>query len=457
LESFHVIGFTPDGRTAVAGWHTERAGSLHCAAGLVDVGTGKLIAELPLAKSYTFPVAWLPDGSVIVSEQPDRAVHFDRDGRELRSFKVPDHRQVSAVAVAPHGKWLVLAGEGAPAGGFRSSQGWVGLFDVQSGAAKGIWEFPNRFSSAVFTPDGEAIVLSGTVGPPPRPVGQPPEAVAMTTAVVLLDPVHGKMLTPFAAPNPQATSRYAASLAMAPTGYQFAVAEVFESDYAITVYETASGAVRRQLRGHRNLVGQLAFTPDGQRLVSASRDGTGLVWDVAVPRPEAAIAISDADRRRRWNALGAADDAAAYRALGELAADPAGTVAFVKINLKATLAPSDAEIDRLIERLDAPGFAERDAAAKELHHLGTLAIARVRDRLRQMTSLEVRRRLEAFLQEHEWRGRLTGSRLRERRAVELLETIGTPAALAVLNAVAESGNTPLARDAAGAAKRLRAP
>jgi RNA polymerase sigma factor (sigma-70 family) len=455
LESFHVIGFAPDGRRAVAGWHIERAGALHCAAGLVDVGTGKLIAELPLTKSYTFPRAWLPDGSLIVSQRSDRAIHFERNGRELRSFKAGEDRQVNAVAVAPDGKWLVLAGEGAQNGRFRSSRGWVGLFDVQSGAAKGIWEFPNQFSSAAFTPDGEAIVLSGTVGPPPRPVNQPPIAVAPATAVVLFDPIQGKVFTPFAAPNPQARDRFATSIAMAPTGYQFAVAEVFESDYAITVYETASGAIRRQLRGHRNLVSQLAFTPDGQRLVSASRDGTGLVWDVAPPRPEA-TALSEADRRRCWDALAAADDTAAYRALGKLASDPVGTVGYIKANLKPPRAPSDAEIDRLIERLDAPDFAERDAASKELHRFGTLAIARVHDRLRQIASLEVRRRLEALLQEHEWRGRLTGSRLRERRAIELLETIGTPSALAVLNAVAESCNTPLARDAAWAVKRLRA-
>jgi RNA polymerase sigma factor (sigma-70 family) len=451
LKGFHVIGFAPDGWRAVASWHIERAGGVGAAAGLVDIGTGKVLAEL--TKSYVFPLAWLPDGSLIVAEdrRSDRAIHFDRNGRKLRTFKAGEDRQVSAVAVAPDGKWLVLAGEGAHDGRFRSSRGWVSLFDVQTGAAKGTWEFPNQFSSAAFTPDGEAIVLSGTVpGQPSQPAGAAPPA----NAVVLFDPIQGKVFTPFAAPSPQAQMRYAANLAMAPTGYQFAVAEVFRGDYAITVYETASGAIRRQLRGHRNLVSQLAFTPDGQRLISASRDGTGLVWDVAPPRPEATVALSEVDRRRCWNALAAADDAAAYRALGELAADSVGTVAFLKANLKPKPAPSDAEIDRLIERLDAADFAERDAASKELHRFGTLAIARVRDRLRQITTLEVRRRLQTFLQEHEWRGCLTGSALRERRAIELLETIGTPPALAVLKTLAESGNTPVARDAAAAATRL---
>ncbi|MBI3411058.1 MAG: WD40 repeat domain-containing protein [Planctomycetes bacterium] len=452
LESFHVIGFAPDAQRAVAGWHVERG----VAAGLIDVATGKVLAELPVAKSYEFPLTWLPDGSLIASQGSDKACHFDREGRELRSFKAAEGRQVNAVAVSPDGKWLVMAGEGAPSGGLRASRGWLGLFDVQSGASKGIWEFPNLFSNAAFTPDGAAIVLGGSLVSLPRPAFAVGGWTTVANAVVLFDPAERKIFTPFAAPNPQAMQRFADRLAMAPTGYQFAVAEVFESEYTITTYETASGAIRRQLRGHGNLVSQLVFTPDGQRLVSASRDGTGLVWDVAPPRPEALIKLSDTDRRLRWEALGAADAEAAYRALGELAADPVATVAFLKANLKATVAPSSAEIDRLIERLDAADFAERDAASKDLGRLGTQAVSRVRDRLPQAASLEVRRRLEAFLHEHDWRGRLTGSRLRERRAIELLETIATPLALAVLKSAAEPGDTPLARDAAGATKRLQA-
>ncbi|MBI3409042.1 MAG: sigma-70 family RNA polymerase sigma factor [Planctomycetes bacterium] len=440
LESFHVIQFGPDGQRAVAGWRDKE---MQYAAGLIDVATGKVLAELPMTKSFTFPVTWLPDGSLIASDRPDKAFHFDRQGREVRSFKAPENRQVNTFTVSPDGKWLVLAGEGAPGERVRSSVGWLGLFDVQSGATKGIWEFPNRFRTAGFTPDGQAIVLGG-------------DSDAVANALVLFDPVQRKIFTPFAVPDPQATWRYTDRLVMSPTGHQFAVADMFGKGYTITVYETASGAVRRQLRGHLNSVSQLAFTPDGQRLVSASRDGTGLVWDVALPRPEAAAAMSDADRRRCWQALGSTDDEAAYRALGELAANPIATVAFLKANLKATPPPSDAELDRLLERLDAAEFAERDAASRELHRLGTLVLSQVRDRLPRIASLDVQRRLEAFLQKHDWRGRLTGSRLRERRAIELLEFIGTPAARAVLQSTAESGNTPLARDAAQAAKRLGA-
>jgi hypothetical protein len=67
----------------------------------------------------------------------------------------------------------------------------------------------------------------------------------------------------------------------------------------------------------------------------------------------------------------------------------------------------------------------------------------------------VRQRLDEFLKRHDRPGRTTGARLREIRAVELLEGIDTPEARAVLADLVR-GDTPLAKDAGAAAKRLAA-
>jgi hypothetical protein len=141
--------------------------------------------------------------------------------------------------------------------------------------------------------------------------------------------------------------------------------------------------------------------------------------------------------------------------MGELAADPAGTVALLKAHLKPTPAPTDADLDRLLTRLAASAFADREAAARDLDALGGLAVAKVRAKLPSVTSAEVRQRLDEFLKRHDRPGRTTGARLREIRAVELLEVIGTPEARAVLTEQAR-GDTPLAKDASAAGRRFAA-
>jgi hypothetical protein len=293
------------------------------------------------------------------------------------------------------------------------------------------------------------VVLGRRVSQPARRVDEPDAVLDLTAAVVLFDPTTGEHSTPFDPPDPAARDRWVRAVAVSPTGAQVVAVE---SDRSLTVYETASGAIRRRLVGHRDTVGQLAFTPDGTRLISVSHDGTGLVWDMVPPRPTARGALSNADRQKRWAALLSADAEAAHRAMGELAADPPGSVDFLKAHLKSTPVPSDADLDRLLAGLGATAFADREAASRDLDALGSLAVSKVRDKLGAVKSAEVRQRLDEFLKRHDRPGRTTGARLREIRAVELLEVIGTADAKVLLEQLA-NGDSPLARAAAAAAKK----
>jgi WD40 repeat protein len=55
-------------------------------------------------------------------------------------------------------------------------------------------------------------------------------------------------------------------------------------DCFIRVYDVATGQELRKLEGHKELVTCAAFTPDGSRIVSGSRDNTLRLWDVVTGR-----------------------------------------------------------------------------------------------------------------------------------------------------------------------------
>ena len=112
---------------------------------------------------------------------------------------------------------------------------------------------------------------------------------------------------------------------------------------------------------------------------------------------------------------------------------------------------------KLLADLDADDFEAREHATKELEKLDDAVEGRLRRVAEQSRSPEARRRARELL---EGIGRRAGAelppeRLRQRRALEVLEQLGTPEALSLLEALAAGEpQASLTRLSAAALRRL---
>lgn len=181
----------------------------------------------------------------------------------------------------------------------------------------------------------------------------------------------------------------------------------------------------------------LAFAPDDQLLAAASPDAPAFVWDVAAAtrhdlpsRPP-----GDAQLITLWRDLASDDPATAYRAALALAEAPAQAVPFLRKNLSPVAAPDPARLGLLLADLDSEQFAARDRASAELARLGESAVPALRDALSRGPSPEANRRLKALLA-NVARLEPAADLLRDLRAVELLEQIGSIEARQLLESLA---------------------
>jgi hypothetical protein len=222
--------------------------------------------------------------------------------------------------------------------------------------------------------------------------------------------------------------------------------------HLIDLWDLRDGRRFATLEGHRGPVSALAFSPDSRRLLSGGEDTVAFVWKVP-PRPRGPAAAPTEERTAAlWADLAAHDAVRAYRALCAWAAAPDTAVAAFR-----KLSPSGGAIDakrvgRLIADLDSETFAVRESASKELRGLGPTAAGQLRKVLAASPSAEAARRIEEVLTA------FRREELRGRRAVEVLEAVGTREARTLLEEWSKADPTGVrGREAAAALTRLGRP
>ncbi len=203
-------------------------------------------------------------------------------------------------------------------------------------------------------------------------------------------------------------------------------------DGLVQVRVARGGMLLAELEGHRGAVTGLLFL-DGKTLVSAGADTQALAWDVgalgrAAPK---VLKLSEGERAGLWKDLLKDDPAVSAAAQEKLAMAGDAVVADVRRDVK----PVDAALfKKLMKELDDDDFDTRQRAQAKLRERAKSYEAMLRKVLAAKPSLDIYKRLERILAELP--EGLAGSHLRDVRAVEVLEMIGSPVAKKVLAEIA---------------------
>lgn len=378
---------------------------------LWEAASGKPIATLTGHEESIYSVAFSPDGARLVSSGGDGTVRvWDVAGRKQIATGRSPWMGAMHAAFLPDGKTVV----------FGSQNGILTVWEWESGkeiaSARG---HKGRVMGLSVSAEGRRVASVGD------------DFILRLTDTGSLD----KGVT-LQGPEPMVRSvifsadgRFLASL----------------DHNAFRIWEVASSKEALRIDG---AWAPAAFSPDGRRIATKAKfDGDGKIWDLsalatAAKVPDAAKALRDVDAT------------AAYRASWGLVLQGDAGVAWLKPRLLTPPAPE--AVAKAFTALDDDDIRVREAALQELLGYGPAIAAEVQSKLLASPPEQIKRPLEEIKRRLD--GPVAGSPyLMERtRSIFVLETIGTAAAISVLEELSRGGKSGLERtEAAAALKRLK--
>lgn len=237
-------------------------------------------------------------------------------------------------------------------------------------------------------------------------------------------------------------------LAFAPDGRTLVSAGRHNS---VAVWDLATGKPCERLAGHRGGVEAVGFSPSGKLLATGGRDTTVLLWDAAAfsVNTRAPAELSAEEREALWLDLAGPEAAGALRAVCQLAGDSQRSPLFIGVKMAKIALPAPEQIRAWLNDLDSDDFQVRERATNGLADAGKAAEPAMRKAQPAKKSLEFQRRIENILDDL-GRKPLPPHLLQARRAVQVLEMIGTDDARKTLEELDRRG----VGEAAGALMRL---
>jgi hypothetical protein len=219
--------------------------------------------------------------------------------------------------------------------------------------------------------------------------------------------------------------------------------------FSFFLREVATGGYRAQNIFPKRPVTDFTFSPDARKLIVATRPYPVEIWDL-IDKPGQWDAKQTDEL---WEALAVAHNAEhAYGSIRHLRAHPNKAVPFLKERMKIPQSPDAKWLKERLQGLDAPVFRDREQATADLAAAGEVVVAALRE-AQKTTSAEMQARLKTLIEKAE---AMTPEKLRAIRACEVLEGLGAPEALALLEKWARGApGTTLVREAGESVERIR--
>ena len=291
------VAYSSDGRRLASAGHDQTIK-------LWDVNTGLAIHTLVTGRT-ALAVAFQPGGSRLASAGNDQTVTLwdVGTGQVIRTFQ-PSHTQaIDELAYSPGGKTLATS----------SRDGTIKLWDSDAGSL--IRTFKDHHdgvsSGIVFSPDGKSLLSAGGREPAIRfwnvATGQVTATLKATSQLMAMAPdsktlatgsddgtitlwniATGSVVRDFRDHHNADGIR---NLAFSSDGKTLAATG--SSAQAVTLWDATTGNLLRSLKGHTGTILDIAFSPDGVHLASASNDLTVRIWDTT--RDQEARSLPETD------------------------------------------------------------------------------------------------------------------------------------------------------------------
>jgi WD40 repeat protein len=290
------VAFSPDGKRLATGARSDQL-----AVKMWDAQTGQELTTFNGHTGQVFSVAFSPEGKRLAcgsdtwdftkqSYGAGEVMVWDvQTGRELLVLK--GHTGLVSVAFSPDGKRLASAGQKP---GPAAKVGEVKVWDAETGQEVFTVEAPAYEQRTVaYSPDGKRLTHVSDSG-------------GNSSTMTVWDAQTGRELLT------QKTHGQVGSVAFSPDGKRLVTGVGWLSvtgaliDRAVRVWDAETGQELYSLKGHAVEVTSVAFSPDGSRLASASRDGTVKVWDATTSQEARAVpaGILSPDGKHRASSVG---------------------------------------------------------------------------------------------------------------------------------------------------------